>query len=81
MSDKVENFIGIGGANYGMVKCEFLFLVPICGRVNGFYPGNLTVTPVKGLSSYLNDLDVNGGSEAENVVTFFTFPFDSVIGV
>lgn len=51
LANKVETFIGIAGANWGLTTCYMLPTYETCNNVNGFYPG-YAIGPM-GLSSYL----------------------------
>lgn len=57
LTDKVDTFIGIAGANYGLVACYSMYIVDTCNEDNGFYPG-YEEGPV-GLSKYLEWLNTN----------------------
>jgi triacylglycerol esterase/lipase EstA (alpha/beta hydrolase family) len=39
LADKVDTFIGIAGANYGLVTCGMTPVLDTCNWENGFYPG------------------------------------------
>jgi hypothetical protein len=39
LADKVDTFIGLAGANYGLVNCEYTYTLPTCNEYTGFYPG------------------------------------------
>ncbi len=77
LSSKVRNFIGLAGANYGLTACYSATIYPTCGKVDGFFPGAL---PSSGPSTYLNDVNVNGGAEASKVYTIWS-KFDDLIGM
>lgn len=51
LTDKVDTFVGIAGANWGLTACYELPMYATCNKNNGFYPGYM-VGPV-GLSDYL----------------------------
>ncbi|KAK0402020.1 hypothetical protein QR680_016097 [Steinernema hermaphroditum] len=42
LAEKVDTFIGISGANYGMCTCslENEAIFPTCNNINGFWPGD-----------------------------------------
>lgn len=55
LTDKVNTFIGIAGANYGLVTCGYVGdLMPTCNKANGFYPGS---SAASGPGTYLNSLN------------------------
>jgi triacylglycerol lipase len=64
LTDKVDTFIGIAGANYGLVNCEYTFTLPTCAPYLGFYPG--TYGP-EDLSYYLHNLNTNTIREGKNI--------------
>ena len=39
LTDKIDVFIAIGSANYGLKLCSDLYDVDVCNKVTGFYPG------------------------------------------
>lgn len=59
LASKVKAFIGLAGANYGLTACYSATTFPTCNKVDGFYPGAL---PSSGPSTFLNDINVNGGA-------------------
>lgn len=77
ITSKVDTFIGIAGANYGLTSCYSIPLIATCNAVSGFYPG-YAIGPL-GLSSYLeylNDLTVKEGSYAFAIFS----TYDDLIG-
>mmetsp|Transcript_34140 Transcript_34140/g.30898 ORF Transcript_34140/g.30898 Transcript_34140/m.30898 type:complete len:151 (-) Transcript_34140:53-505(-) len=71
LADKVDTFIGISGGNLGLTACFSTPTLPTCGLQNGFYPG-YAPGPL-GLSTYLHDLNKDGGKEADHVYTIFSY--------
>mgnify|MGYP000858083645 FL=1 len=59
LKDKVKAFIGLAGANYGLVACYDAWKLPTCDKMDGFFPGAI---PSSGPAKYLEDLNANGGS-------------------
>jgi len=55
LAGKVDTFVGIAGANWGLTACYLDPLPGTCSSLNGFYPG-YAYGPL-GLSSYLADLN------------------------
>jgi hypothetical protein len=39
LDSKVDTFLGIAGANWGLVNCYGAVSSPTCNNLNGFYPG------------------------------------------
>lgn len=77
LANRVETFIGIAGANYGLTNCYFVPQYPTCNQLNGFYPG-YAIGPM-GLSRYLSDLNSNSIKEANHVFAIFSTS-DDLIG-
>ncbi len=64
LTDHVDAFVGIAGANLGLTSC-FLTgpTTPTCSAGNGLYPGALVGLAVAGRSAYLTDLLQTSGYE------------------
>ena len=64
LTDHVDAFVGIAGANFGLTSC-FLTgpTTPTCSAGNGLYPGTLLGVAVTGRSAYLTDLLQTSGYE------------------
>ena len=78
LASKVDTFIGIAGANYGLVACDLLpYGYPTCNSLNGFFPGDSL--GVKGLSQYLRDLNNDMQKEGDHVFSIFSTA-DDLIG-
>jgi pimeloyl-ACP methyl ester carboxylesterase len=78
LANKVDTFIGIAGANYGLVNCYLIPLqFPTCNQLNGFYPGD-ALGP-QGLSQYLKELNNDQIKEGANVFAIFSTG-DDLIG-
>lgn len=40
LTDRVDTFLGIAGANYGLCMCQFAQTIPAwCNALDGLYPG------------------------------------------
>jgi len=77
LASKVDTFIGIAGANWGLTACYVAALYQTCNSLNGFYPG-YAIGPF-GLSSYLYDL--NQDKIQEGAYTFgLMSSYDDLIG-
>jgi len=48
LTSRIDAFIGIAGANWGLTECYLTPIYATCGATNGFYPGY--ATGPKGLS-------------------------------
>lgn len=59
LKNKVNVFIGLAGANYGLTACWTASALPTCGTKDGFFPGLISTS---GPSQFLNDLNKNGGA-------------------
>ena len=75
LRSKVHSFIAIAGANLGLPACWQNVALPTCGAVDGFFPG---ATSFSKPSQFLNDLNVNGGIQGENVYTIWS-KYDELI--
>mmetsp|Transcript_43057 Transcript_43057/g.31434 ORF Transcript_43057/g.31434 Transcript_43057/m.31434 type:complete len:145 (+) Transcript_43057:291-725(+) len=62
LTHRVDSFVGIAGANYGLTSCAgtMVLLYDTCNDDNGFYPG---WAPGLGLSTYLDDMNEDGTKE------------------
>lgn len=77
LADKVDTFIGIAGANYGLVTCQYVgSMMPTCNTLNGFYPG--TAKDV-GLSSYLKELNDDTSKEGDHVFAMYSTQDDLIM--
>jgi len=65
----VNSFIAIAGYNMGLISCAAGSVVPFCSKQDGFYPGTVLGT---GLSDYLADLNLHGGTEGTSVQTVWS---------
>eukprot|EP00347_Sterkiella_histriomuscorum_P024524 403330808 len=77
LADKVDTFIGIAGANYGLTACYVAPLYQTCNSLNGFYPG-YAIGPM-GLSSYLYDLNQDSIQEGDHTFGLMS-AYDDLIG-
>lgn len=71
----MSTFIGLAGANYGLVSCWAASSLATCNTKNGFFPG---ATPSSGPSTFLNEINKNSEAEAEKVYTIWS-KYDEVI--
>lgn len=75
LAGKVETFLGISGANLGLVACYASYALPTCGQTNGFFPGLL---PSSGPSTYLAALNDNN-KEGDHVITMLSTVDDLIM--
>lgn len=76
LTDKVDTFVAIAGANYGLVNCQYTFTLPTCGEDIGFYPGSWDSTD---MSEYLRELNSKTAKEGSHVFSIFS-TYDDLIG-
>ncbi|RMH69234.1 MAG: lipase [Gemmatimonadetes bacterium] len=77
----VDTFVGIAGANLGLVSCYLSGgSTPTCANTNGLYPGYLWwgMGPY-GVSDILEDINATSGYEGDYVYTIWS-TVDEVIG-
>jgi len=77
LAHKVDTFLGIAGANLGLVACYLAFELPTCGKTNGFYPG-IAPGPIQ-LGTFLNDLLHNTIKEGDHVFTMLSTADDLIL--
>jgi lipase (class 2) len=77
----VDTFVGIAGANRGLVNCYLSGpSTPTCGDTNGFYPGYLLgLQGPFGVSRILQNINSSSHYEGSNVYTIWS-TVDEVIG-
>ena len=77
LTDKVDTFLGIVGANYGLASCygSSQYIYDTCNSVNGFFPG---YSKNVGLSQYLDELNNNIAREGSFVATVLS-TYDDLI--
>lgn len=82
LTSSVDAFVGIAGANWGLVSCyQTGGSTPTCGATNGLYPGYAAWSPYPlGLSNILYNLN-SSGSHYEGSYTYSIWStVDEVIG-
>ena len=81
LTNDVDAFIGIAGANRGLVSCYLSGpTTPTCGTTNGLYPGYLWWgTGPWAVSAFLNDINASPGDEGAYIHTIWSTT-DGVIG-
>lgn len=82
LSASVDTFVGIAGANWGLVSCyQTGGSTPTCAATNGLYPGYAAGSPPWGLSNILYDLNYTSGSHYEGSFVYTIWStVDEVIG-
>ena len=82
LTSGIDAFVGIAGANYGLVSCyQTGGSTPTCAATNGLYPGYAAGSPPLGLSNILYNINYSSGSHYEGgyVYTIWSTA-DEVIG-
>lgn len=77
LTNSIDTFVGIAGANWGLTNCVSLAATPTCGATNGFFPGTY-FGPI-GLSNVLSDLNNCRGYEGRYVYSIWSSA-DQVVG-
>lgn len=75
LHSKVKTFVGLAGANYGLVACWTASSIPTCNGKDGFFPGS---TPSAGPSAFLNEINTNTEAEGSKVYTIWS-QYDDLI--
>jgi len=79
LSQRIDTFVGIAGANRGLAGCTFAAQVETCNEIDGFYPGGFSWGfPIR-RSGYLRALNKQTGREARYVFSIWS-PNDEIIG-
>ncbi len=80
LTSSVDTFVGISGANQGLVSCyQTGGTTPTCANTNGLYPGYLYFGFVVGVSNILNNMNSSSHYEGANVYSIWS-TVDEVIG-
>lgn len=80
LTNRVDTFFGIAGANLGLSSCYFTGPgTPACGATNGFYPGVLSGGNVVGMSQFLTDLGTTAHFEGAHVFSLWSSK-DEILG-
>lgn len=78
LTDSVDTFVGIAGANRGLTSTFELPNVPAANRIDGFFPGYLTPFGVVGQSKILQDINSKQHYEGQHVYSIWS-PVDEVV--
>lgn len=77
LNHHVDTFVGICGANLGLVNCySFADMLPTCNAVNGYYPGT---SDSSDMAAYMKDLQQDPTREGDNIFSIFSTA-DDLIG-
>lgn len=81
LTSQVDTFVGIAGANQGLVSCYMSGgSTPTCGSTNGLYPGYLIgIYGPYGVSDILDDINGSYGYEGAYVFSIWS-TVDEIIG-
>lgn len=81
LTSSVDTFVGISGANWGLVSCyQSGASTPTCGATNGLYPGYAAGSPPFGLSNILYNINYSASHYEGNYVYSIWSSADEVIG-
>lgn len=80
LTSSVDTFVGIAGANRGLVSCYTSGgTTPTCANTNGLYPGYLYFGFVTGVSNSLNNINASSHYEGAFVYSMWS-TVDEIIG-
>lgn len=80
LGERVDAFVGIAGANWGLVSCWYTGpTTPTCGATNGFYPGRSFGFVVYGRSAFLEDLNRDVERPGARIFSLWS-PDDNIVG-
>lgn len=80
LTDRVDAFVGIAGANWGLTRCYlFVRTAPTCSSGSGFFPGHLGFGGVQGISRFLRELNDRAHFEGDRVYSIWSTR-DRVVG-
>jgi len=77
LTSRIDTFVGIAGANWGLTACYLDPLPATCSKSNGFYPGYMAGP--KGLSDYLEELNSDGTKEGSKVYSILSTMDDVIL--
>lgn len=81
LTSSVDAFVGIAGANWGLVSCyQSNSSTPTCGATNGLYPGYAAGSPPYGLSNILYNINYSASHYEGGYVYTIWSTADEVIG-
>ena len=80
LTDRVDAFVGIAGANWGLTNCYFgVWTAPTCASDSGFFPGYLGFGGLRGVSQFLRELNEGAHFEGDRVYSIWSTS-DQVVG-
>lgn len=80
LTERVDTFVGIAGANRGLTACFFARQFPTCSDSDGLFPGYAFFWGVSGLSDFLRELNAQSGFEGTHVYSIWSRA-DPLIGL
>ena len=81
ITSSVDTFVGIAGANWGLVSCyQSGASTPTCAATNGLYPGYAAGSPPFGLSNILYNINYSASHYEGGFVYSIWSTADEVIG-
>ena len=73
LTDRVDTFVGIAGANRGLSNCFIaVWTAPTCSSDSGFFPGYLGFGGVWGVSRFLSELNDDAHFEGDRVYSIWS---------
>lgn len=80
LTSSVDAFVGIAGANQGLVNCYWASSTPTCDDENGFYPGYMWGwSGPYGVSDYIDDLNSSSSYEGSYRYSIWS-TVDQIVG-
>ena len=79
LTNRIDTFVGIAGANQGLAGCAFTSGIETCNEDDGFYPGGFSWGFPIQRSDFLRDLDRLPSREGRYVFSIWS-PNDEIIG-
>jgi triacylglycerol lipase len=68
LTQHIETFVGIAGANQGLVNCLSAINTPICSTGNGLYPGSTITEP----STFLQNINSQSRYEGNRIYSLWS---------
>ena len=79
LTERVDTFVGIAGANRGLASCFYSRHIPTCSDQDGFFPGYASFRGASGSSEFLRELNAQSGLEGTHVYSIWSRA-DQLIG-
>lgn len=80
LTNRVDAFVGIAGANRGLTACFLAESKPTCSDEDGFFPGYPSLLGVTGESDILAELNARSGYEGARVYSIWSRT-DQIVGL